>query len=67
MPSEPVSVTVPARRDDSLELYRTDPLYHAVIDIAARGSGFSRGQLLDREGPEEIVVPDILVGVSYGG
>lgn len=36
-------------RDEALERYRTDPVFHNVVDVAARCSEYSRSQILAGE------------------
>lgn len=59
-----VRVEIPEERTEALRRYRRDPLFHEIIQIAGRSSGYSKNQLLNGEACREIVVPAFLVGLS---
>lgn len=62
--SATVEVEIPDDRDDAIERYRTEPLFHSAIDWFARQNAYSRDQLLSGDGPVVLEVPKCFMGLA---
>lgn len=59
---------IPRRTEDAARLYQRDPAFHMAIRMASdrtpwTDSDLSVADLLGEDGPAEVVVPNVLLGL----
>lgn len=59
--TETISITIPEDKEEAYRRFMEDPVFHEVVKTVAFFSDYNDRDIVRREGPAELVVPQVLV------